>query len=120
VCEEYFFKHFPNGIALSAALRAAGGPAQYAVTTHPWLVHEFYDAAADCARTSRNASMLQMMDDAIARGDVRWHGKPMCVFKKPPRARALTSAMSYPSLARGPTHPLLAILVLRPALAPAR
>ena len=80
VCEDYFFMHFPNGIALSAELRAAGGAARYAVTTHPWLIHEFYDAAADCARTARNASMLALMDAAIAAGDVRWHGKPMNNF----------------------------------------
>jgi hypothetical protein len=80
VCEQYFFTHFPTGIALSAELRALGGPARYAVTTHPWLIHEFYDAAAECARTARNASMLAMMDAAIAAGDVRWHGKPMNNF----------------------------------------
>ena len=80
VCTDYFFKHLPNGIALSAELRAAGGPARYAVTTHPWLIHEFYDAAADCARISRNASMLAMMDAAIALDDIRWHGKPMNNF----------------------------------------
>ena len=80
VCEQYFFTHFPRGIALSAELRAAGGAARYAVTTHPWLIHEFYDAAAECAHTTRNASMLAMMDAAIADGDVRWHGKPMNNF----------------------------------------
>jgi hypothetical protein len=46
VCEEYFFTHFPNGWALSAALRAAGGPAAYAVTSHPWLVLEFLTTRA--------------------------------------------------------------------------
>ncbi len=76
MCEEYFFKHYPNGIALSRALRASGSPAAYAVTTHPWLIQEFYDGAADCARTARNASMLALMDQAIADGDIRWHGKP--------------------------------------------
>ena len=77
VCEEYFFRWYPKGIALSQELRALGGEARYAVTTHPWLLHEFYDAAADCARTARNASMLALMDAAIAAGDIRWHGKPM-------------------------------------------
>ena len=77
VCEEYFFKWYPKGIALSQELRALGGEARYAVTTHPWLIHEFYDAATECARTARNASMLALMDAAIAAGDIRWHGKPM-------------------------------------------
>ena len=77
VCEEYFFKWYPKGIALSQALRASGSPARYAVTTHPWLIQEYYDSAADCARTARNASMLALMDQAIADGDIRWHGKPM-------------------------------------------
>lgn len=72
---QYFFQHFPRGIALSAALRAAGGPAQYAVTSHPWLILEFLDGAVDCAYTPRNQTMIAMMEDAIARGDVRWHGK---------------------------------------------
>lgn len=80
VCEEYFFQHFPNGIALSAQLRAMGGPAQYAVTSHPWLIQEYLDGATQCAHTARNASMIQLMTDAIARDDVRWHGKPMNNF----------------------------------------
>ena len=32
------------------------------------------------APTPRNASMIALMEDAIARGDVRWHGKPMNNF----------------------------------------
>ena len=74
VCEEYFFKHFPNGIALSKQLLAMGGPAQYAVTSHPWLIQEYLDGATQCAHTPRNASQIQLMKDAIANDYVRWHG----------------------------------------------
>ena len=74
VCEEYFFKHFPNGIALSEELKAMGGPAQYAVTSHPWLIQEYLDGATQCARTPRNASQIQLMVDAISNDYVRWHG----------------------------------------------
>jgi hypothetical protein len=63
------------GIALSEQLRAMGGPAQYAVTSHPWLIQEFLDGATLCAHTPRNATMIQMMVDAISRDDVRWHGE---------------------------------------------
>lgn len=80
VCDQYFDVHFPRGIALSQELRALGGPAQYAVTTHPWLVQEYFDSAANCSHTTRNASAAALMEDAIARGDVRWHGKPMNNF----------------------------------------
>ena len=110
MCEEYFFKHFPAGIALSAALRGAGGPAQYAVTTHPWLVHEFYDDAADCARTARNSSMLAMMDAAIARGDVRWHGKPV---RRP--SRPLANERNELSLAHTGGYFSFARIFLTPA-----
>ena len=80
VCEEYFQEHFPHGIELSAALRAAGGSARYAVTTHPWLLQEFLDGAAGCGRTPRTQAQIDAMTAAIARGDVRWHGKPMNNF----------------------------------------
>ena len=79
VCE-YFQQHLPNGIRLSQQLRALGGPAQYAVTTHPWLLQEFLDGAADCAHTARTADQIAFMEQAIADGDVRWHGKPMNNF----------------------------------------
>ena len=80
VCEQYFQQHLPNGIKLSQALRAAGGPAQYSVTSHPWLVQEFLDGAAQCAHTPRTPDQIALMEDAIAAGDVRWHGKPMNNF----------------------------------------
>ena len=93
VCEQYFFTHFPRGIALSAELRAKGGAAQYAVTTHPWLVLEYLDGTTQCAYTARNASMIALMEGAIARGDVRWHGQfggggvvGRCVRAAPPSA----------------------------------
>lgn len=80
VCEEYFQKHFPNGWALSAALRALGGPATYAVTSHPWLILEFLDGTAGCSRTPRTPAQIAAMEAAIMRDDVRWHGKPMNNF----------------------------------------
>ena len=80
VCEEYFQRHFPSGIALSAALRAAGGPAQYSITTHPWLLLEFLDGTAGCGRTPRTPAQIAAVVGAIARGDIRWHGKPMNNF----------------------------------------
>ena len=80
VCEQYFQQHLPNGIKLSQALRAAGGPARYSVTTHPWLLQEFLDGAAACAHTPRTPAQIADMEAAIADGDVRWHGKPMNNF----------------------------------------
>jgi len=80
VCEEYFDKHFPNGINLSKELRALGGPAQYSVTTHPWLVQEFLDGASQCARVPRTPDQIQLLEQAIADNDIRWHGKPMNNF----------------------------------------
>lgn len=80
VCEEYFQKHFPAGFALSEALRAAGGAARYSVTSHPWLILEFLDGTAGCGRTPRTPAQVAAMEAAIARGDVRWHGKPANMF----------------------------------------
>ena len=80
VCEQYFQQHLPNGIALSRALRAAGGAARYSVTSHPWLIQEFLDGAADCAHTARTAAQIADMEQAIADDDVRWHGKPANMF----------------------------------------
>jgi hypothetical protein len=68
VCEQYFFQHYPRGIALSQELRQMGGAARYAVTTHPWLIQEYFDAATQCAHTTRNASMIKLMTDAIDAG----------------------------------------------------
>lgn len=80
VCEEYFDEHFPNGINLSKSLRALGGPAQYSVTSHPWLIQEYLDGVAECARVSRTPEQIQLLEQAIADGDIRWHGKPMNNF----------------------------------------
>ena len=80
VCEQYFQKHFPNGWALSASLRALGGPARYAVTSHPWLILEYLDNTAGCGRTPRTPAEIAAMEAAIARDDVRWHGKPANMF----------------------------------------
>lgn len=66
VCEQYFFQHYPRGISLSQELRQMGGAARYAVTTHPWLIQEYLDAATQCAHTTRNDSMIKLMTDAIA------------------------------------------------------
>ena len=80
ICDEYFNTFFPAGWNLSSTLRAMGGPAQYAVTSHPWLILEFLNGTTQCAHSARNASMITSMERAIANGDVRWHGKPMNNF----------------------------------------
>lgn len=98
VCELYFDRHFPAGFALSAALRAAGGAEGYSVTSHPWLILEYLDGTAGCARTPRNSSEVAAMVAAIERGDVRWHGKPMNNFMELEDAPWLASSLQLAKL----------------------
>ena len=75
VCDLYFNRWLPQSIALAQQMRARGGEARFALTSHPALIAEFLDGAAGCAHAQPNASARADMRAAITRGDVMWHGK---------------------------------------------
>ena len=64
----YFHEYFPRAIALSEALRRAGGDEQYVWTIGAWMIYEYLEQASPADR--------KKMEDAIASGGIAWHGMP--------------------------------------------
>lgn len=91
-------------------MRQMGGTAQFAYTSHPWLVNEYLyghalvavtfffvvpphtrghtctrthtcrHGTAGCAHKPRTPQQVKELESAIAAGYVLWHGKPMNIF----------------------------------------
>ncbi len=68
VVERYMTRFIPTALRLAAELREAGGDERFIWTTGSWLVYEYLERAA---REER-----RRMEEAIAAGDVVWHGLP--------------------------------------------
>jgi len=64
----YFHDYFPRAIALSEALRHAGGEEQYVWTIGAWMIYEYLEQASPADR--------KKMEDAIASNSIAWHGMP--------------------------------------------
>lgn len=67
VMRKYFDVYFPAAIKIAAEMRTTGGD-RYIWTTGSWLVYEFLEQASPTDR--------QMMETAIAAGDICWHALP--------------------------------------------
>jgi len=67
VHKRYFEKYFPQAIEIARNANA-GGQRNYVWTTGSWLVYEYLEQASAADRKT--------MEDAIARGDIAWHGLP--------------------------------------------
>lgn len=63
----YFEHFFPEAIEVTRQ-ENAGGKRRYVWTTGSWLVYEYLEQASPADR--------KKMEDAIARGDIAWHGLP--------------------------------------------
>ncbi len=80
MCDLYFYNHFPEAIATALELQGNGGPIQFAYTTHPFLVAEYLDGAANCSHFQRTQLEIDLMIEAIENDIIRWHGKPMNIY----------------------------------------
>ena len=68
VTDGYFSRYIPQAIDLARRLREAGGPERFIWTTGSWLIYEYLKQAGAAAR--------RRMEEAIAAGDIAWHGLP--------------------------------------------
>jgi len=68
VVEGYFTRHIPGAIALAKRMRDDGRPERFVWTTGSWLIYEYLEQAPESQR--------RCMEEAIAAGDVVWHGLP--------------------------------------------
>ena len=72
VKQEYFSSFIPNAIAMAESLRRAGGPERFIWTTGSWAIYEYLEEASSKDR--------RRMEQAIAAGDVAWHGLPFTTY----------------------------------------
>lgn len=68
VIAAYFAQHIPAALELARSLRMAGGEDRFIWTTGSWLIYEYLEQAAPAERAR--------MEQAIAAGDMVWHGLP--------------------------------------------
>ena len=68
VVANYFQHYLPRAMALAEEFRQAGGPERFVWTTGSWLIYEYLEQASSAERAR--------MENAIAAGDLAWHGLP--------------------------------------------
>ncbi|UAL52064.1 DUF5054 domain-containing protein [Metabacillus dongyingensis] len=68
VTNQYIQSYIPKAIELSRELEKEKDSAGFVWTTGSWLIHEYLKRA--------NADEKKVMDDAISRGYIAWHGLP--------------------------------------------
>jgi len=68
VIERYMTQYIPAAIDLARTLRERGGPERFVWTTGSWLIYEYLEQASPSRRGR--------MEEAIAAGDIAWHGLP--------------------------------------------
>ncbi len=68
VVANYFSHYIPKAIEVARTLRSQGCAERFVWTTGSWLIYEYLEQASPPERT--------LMEDAIAAGDIAWHGLP--------------------------------------------
>lgn len=68
VVARYFSQYIPQAIDTAQSLRRQSGPARFIWTTGSWLIYEYLEQASPPER--------KRMEEAIAAGDIVWHGLP--------------------------------------------
>ncbi len=68
VVNQYHTRFIPQALATARALRERGGPERLVWTTGSWLIYEHLEQAGPDERLR--------MEQAIAAGDIAWHGLP--------------------------------------------
>lgn len=80
VCSLYFNEHLPNAARLAQELRDRGGEERFIFTTHPWILLEFFDNIAECTDERPNRTTVELVEKAIAQGDITWHAHAFSMF----------------------------------------
>jgi hypothetical protein len=68
VVTNYFENYIPGAIRLARQMRQAGESDRFVWTTGSWLIYEYLEQASPSKRA--------MLEEAIAAGDIAWHGLP--------------------------------------------
>ena len=68
VMQTYFGKYFPEAMDTAAHLRHANGPERYVWTVGSWLMSQYLEQA--------DATQRKRVEEAVAAGDLVWHGLP--------------------------------------------
>jgi hypothetical protein len=71
VKRQYMESYIPAAMRVARQLRERGGHERFVWTTGSWLIYEYLETAAPAQRAE--------MEQAIAAGDIAWHGLP-CTF----------------------------------------
>src|SRR5690242_11765100 len=74
VAANYFAHYIPQAIDLAEALRASGGQERFVWTTGSWLIYEYLEQATAPDRAR--------LEQAIAAGDIVWHGLPFTLHSE--------------------------------------
>ena len=80
VCSLYFNEHLPNAARLAQQLRDRGGEEQFVFTTHAWILLEFFDNIAQCTTERPNSTTIDLVTNAVIRGDITWHAHASSMF----------------------------------------
>ena len=76
IVNEYFDKYFPAAIKNAQDLRKLGGKERLVFTTHPFLVHLYYNCYPALGLHCPSQVQLEDFTAAINRGDIVWHAFP--------------------------------------------
>jgi Domain of unknown function (DUF5054) len=68
VIANYFSHYIPRAIEVARTLREQGGAERFVWTTGSWLIYEYLEQGTPKQRA--------LMEEAIAAGDIAWHGLP--------------------------------------------
>jgi hypothetical protein len=89
VVAQYFAHFIPRAIENAATLRAMGGDERFVWTTGAWLIYEYLERAAPRER--------RRLEQAIADGDIAWHGLPFTTHSELADAALFRAGLSMAS-----------------------
>lgn len=73
ICDLYFSSNLLGNVALAQALANSTTP--YALTSHAFLIAEFFDGASGCAHTRPSPGDTALLEAAVRDGHIRWHAQ---------------------------------------------
>jgi hypothetical protein len=73
ICDYYFTSNLLGNAALARALANSTTP--YALTSHAFLIAEFFDGASGCAHARPSPGDTALIEAAVRDGHIRWHAQ---------------------------------------------
>src|SRR6187431_116335 len=69
VISRYFSTYIPQALQLAQQFRDQGGEERFRWSIGSWIIYEYLEQASAADR--------EIMEQAIANGDIAWHGLPL-------------------------------------------